>query len=103
MADLWRLGHSSSLPPYNETNIMTTTQPDNQTTEERLADVRASMRYINTQKLICMRCGAWDDVSNRPDERRCGLNCALLTPGKICGFNCKLQRYQANLRARGLL
>jgi ribosomal protein L40E len=96
-------GHSSSLPPHKETNIMTTTPPDpTQTTEERLA-AHNPTRYINTQKLICMRCGAWDDASNRPDERRCGLNCALLTPGKICGFNCKLQRYQANLRARGLL
>ena len=60
-------------------------------------------RYIDTQKLICMRCGAWDTVNNRPDDAKCGVNCALLTKGKTQGFNCKLQRYQANLRARGLL
>jgi hypothetical protein len=57
-------------------------------------------RYIDTQKLFCMRCGAWDAKQCRPDERMCGLNCALLTSGKICGFNCKLQRLTDQFRAK---
>lgn len=51
---------------------------------------------MDTQKMICMRCGAWDDKTNRPNDARCGINCFLLTKGKTQGFNCKLQRYNKN-------
>lgn len=52
---------------------------------------------IDTQKMICMRCGAWDSCTCRVDDSRCGVNTALLTKGKVQGFNCKLQRYQWNV------
>ena len=51
---------------------------------------------IDTQRMICMRCGAWDDCTHRPDDAGCGVNCALLTKGKVQGYNCKLQRYNRN-------
>lgn len=51
---------------------------------------------MNTQTMICMRCGAWNSRTNRPDDARCGVNTALLTKGKAQGFNCKLQRYNVN-------
>ena len=90
---------------------MTTRTQEEQTTEEKYYnDPEAQeayqegikygeQRYIDTQKLICMRCGAWDAVNNRPNDAKCGVNCAILTKEKTQGFNCKLQRYQRNLLA----
>jgi len=51
---------------------------------------RASPRTIDTHTMICLRCGAYDDM------RSCSVNRAACTECKAQGYNCKLQRYQHN-------
>ena len=46
---------------------------------------------MNTQTMICMRCEAYGN------EQECGINSCILSNCKAQGFNCKLQRYYANL------
>ena len=51
---------------------------------------------MDTKIMICMRCGAWDEVHECCNERECGINSSILTKGKCQGFNCKEERYLFN-------